>query len=146
MPSDLANLEITMLDMKVPRQLLALTADIVAAHVSNNSVAVMIADPIQNVHSALSTISDSLRARSETGTESPIRSSIKPDYMSASKTEETEMLKRIYDTHIKDARPVSAEWGLNADYPWSRQLCRAAPCDRQVYRSWHQAPQNPRAR
>ena len=43
--------------------LLALTADIVAAHVSNNSVAVNdLPNLIQNVHAALSTISDSRSA------------------------------------------------------------------------------------
>src|SRR5437868_11568477 len=63
--------------------LLALTADIVAADVSNNSVAVNdLPNLIQNVHSALSGISGS-RSGSEARPESKvsIRSSIKPDYI-----------------------------------------------------------------
>jgi predicted transcriptional regulator len=43
--------------------LLALTADIVAAHVSNNSVSVNdVPTLIQNVHAALSTIADNRSA------------------------------------------------------------------------------------
>src|SRR5438270_7214820 len=63
--------------------LLTLTADIVAAHVSNNSVAVNdLPNLIQNVHSALSGISGKaapVEAKPEPKVS--IRSSIKPDYI-----------------------------------------------------------------
>src|SRR5215211_184396 len=63
--------------------LLTLTADIVAAHVSNNSVAVNdLPNLIQNVHSALTGISTN-RAAAEPRPEPKvsIRSSVKPDYV-----------------------------------------------------------------
>ena len=55
----------------VDETLMALTADIVAAHVSNNSVSVNdLPQLIQNVHSALSGISGStFGARSQAGTQ-----------------------------------------------------------------------------
>jgi len=63
--------------------LLTLTADIVAAHVSNNSVAVNdLPTLIQNVHSALSGISRSAAApEPRPEPKVSIRSSIKPDYI-----------------------------------------------------------------
>src|SRR5436305_13762177 len=63
--------------------LLTLTADIVAAHVSNNSVAVNdLPNLIQNVHSALSGISPSSGApEAKPEPKVSIRSSVKPDYV-----------------------------------------------------------------
>src|SRR6059058_1358505 len=63
--------------------LLALTADIVAAHVSNNSVAVNdLPNLIQNVHSALTGISGASAApEARPEPKVSIRSSIKPDYI-----------------------------------------------------------------
>ena len=69
--------------------LLTLTADIVAAHVSNNSVAVNdLPNLIQNVHAALSGISGAAaapEAKPEPKVSIPRRSS--PTTSSASKTE-----------------------------------------------------------
>ena len=61
--------------------LLTLTADIVAAHVSNNSVAVNdLPNLIQNVHAALTDISQSAAApEPKAEPKVSIRSSIKPD-------------------------------------------------------------------
>ena len=63
--------------------LITLTADIVAAHVSNNSVAVNdLPQLIQNVHGALSTLSGAgAAAEAKPEPKVPIRSSIKPDYI-----------------------------------------------------------------
>ena len=63
--------------------LLTLTADIVAAHVSNNSVAVNdLPNLIQNVHSALTGISRSSSApEAKPEPKVSIRSSIKTDYI-----------------------------------------------------------------
>src|SRR5438034_1812407 len=63
--------------------LLTLTADIVAAHVSNNSVAVNdLPNLIQNVHSALSGISQTAAApEAKPEPKASIRSSVKPDYI-----------------------------------------------------------------
>ena len=63
--------------------LITLTADIVAAHVSNNSVAVNdLPQLIQNVHGALSVLSGAgSGADAKPEPKVPIRSSIKPDYI-----------------------------------------------------------------
>ena len=63
--------------------LLTLTADIVAAHVSNNSVAVNdLPNLIQNVHSALSGISTNRSApEAKPEPKVSVRASVKPDYI-----------------------------------------------------------------
>ena len=101
--------------------LLALTADIVAAHVSNNSVAVNdLPNLIQNVHAALSTISDN-RSAPEVKLEPkvPIRSSVKPDYIVCLEDgKRLKMLKRHLMTHYQmTPDQYRQKWGLNADYP-----------------------------
>ena len=101
--------------------LLTLTADIVAAHVSNNSVAVNdLPNLIQNVHSALSGISGSGKApeaRPEPAVS--IRSSIKPDYIVCLEDgKKLKMLKRHLMTHYNMTRDdYRRKWGLSADYP-----------------------------
>src|SRR4051795_3563834 len=101
--------------------LLTLTADIVAAHVSNNSVAVNdLPILIQNVHSALSGITRSASA-SEARPEPKvsIRSSIKPDYVVCLEDgKKLKMLKRHLMTHYNlTPDQYRQKWGLNADYP-----------------------------
>ena len=101
--------------------LLTLTADIVAAHVSNNSVAVNdLPNLIQNVHSALSGISSS-RAAPEPKPEPkvPIRSSIKPDYIVCLEDgKRLKMLKRHLMTHYNlTPDQYRQKWGLSSDYP-----------------------------
>src|SRR5206468_1409506 len=63
--------------------LLTLTADIVAAHVSNNSVAVNdLPTLIQNVHSALTGIAGAAAApEARPEPKVSIRASVKPDYI-----------------------------------------------------------------
>jgi len=101
--------------------LLALTADIVAAHVSNNSVAVNdLPNLIQNVHSALAGISGSAsgpEARPEPKVS--IRASIKPDYIVCLEDgKRLKMLKRHLMTHYNlTPDQYRQKWGLNADYP-----------------------------
>lgn len=101
--------------------LLTLTADIVAAHVSNNSVAVNdLPNLIQNIHQALAGIS-STSAPTETRPEPKvsIRSSIKPDYIVCLEDgKKLKMLKRHLMTHY-DMTPddYRRRWGLAADYP-----------------------------
>jgi predicted transcriptional regulator len=101
--------------------LLTLTADIVAAHVSNNSVAVNdLPNLIQNVHSALSGISGS-RAAAEPKPEPKvsIRASIKPDYIVCLEDgKKLKMLKRHLMTHYNlTPDEYRRKWGLSADYP-----------------------------
>ena len=101
--------------------LLTLTADIVAAHVSNNSVAVNdLPQLIQNVHSALTGISGS-RAAPEARPEPKvsIRASIKPDYIVCLEDgKKQKMLKRhLMTNHGMTPDEYRQKWGLPADYP-----------------------------
>ena len=101
--------------------LLTLTADIVAAHVSNNSVAVNdLPQLIQNVHSALTGISGS-RAAPEARPEPKvsIRASIRPDYIVCLEDgKKQKMLKRhLMTNHGMTPDEYRQKWGLAADYP-----------------------------
>ncbi len=101
--------------------LITLTADIVSAHVSNNSVAVNdLPTLIQNVHSAL----NGLGAKVEEPEVKPepavsVRSSIKPDYIVCLEDgKKLKMLKRHLMTHYQmTPDEYRAKWGLAADYP-----------------------------
>jgi predicted transcriptional regulator len=101
--------------------LLTLTADIVAAHVSNNSVAVNdLPNLIQNVHSALSGIAGSNgAAEPKPEPKVSIRSSIKPDYIVCLEDgKKLKMLKRHLMTHYNmTPDEYRQKWGLSADYP-----------------------------
>ena len=101
--------------------LITLTADIVSAHVSNNSVAVNdLPQLIQNVHGALAV----LGAAAEVAPVRPepavsIRSSIKPDYVVCLEDgKKLKMLKRHLMTHYQmTPDQYRQKWGLNPDYP-----------------------------
>jgi predicted transcriptional regulator len=101
--------------------LLTLTADIVAAHVSNNSVAVNdLPNLIQNVHGALTGISaarQTVEARPEPKVS--IRSSIKPDFVVCLECgKKQKMLKRhLMTNHEMTPSEYRQKWGLSADYP-----------------------------
>jgi predicted transcriptional regulator len=101
--------------------LLTLTADIVAAHVSNNSVAVNdLPNLIQNVHNALNGISGKpATAEARPEPKVPVRSSIKPDYIVCLEDgKKLKMLKRHLMTHYQmTPDQYRQKWGLNADYP-----------------------------
>ena len=102
-------------------ELLALTADIVAAHVSNISVAVgdlprMIAD----VYESLSGLGEAPRpVEEELVPAVAVRSSIKPDFLVCLEDgKKLKMLKR----HLKTAYNMTPDeyrqrWGLPSDYP-----------------------------
>jgi predicted transcriptional regulator len=101
--------------------LLTLTADIVAAHVSNNSVAVNdLPNLIQNVHGALSAVAGSnAAAEPKPEPKVSIRSSIKPDYIVCLEDgKRLKMLKRHLMTHYNlTPDQYRQKWGLSADYP-----------------------------
>ena len=101
--------------------LLTLTADIVAAHVSNNSVAVNdLPNLIQNVHGALTGISGrAAAAEPKPEPKVSIRSSIKPDYIVCLEDgKKLKMLKRHLMTHYNmTPDQYRQKWGLSADYP-----------------------------
>jgi len=100
---------------------ITLTADIVAAHVSNNSVAVNdLPVLIANVHAALSKL-DTPAPEPEVKQEPAvsIRSSIKPDYVVCLEDgKKLKMLKRHLMTHYQmTPDQYRTKWGLPADYP-----------------------------
>jgi predicted transcriptional regulator len=101
--------------------LVTLTADIVAAHVSNNNVAVSdLAVIIQNVHGALSSLGKLVPAN-DTKAEPAvsIRASIKPDFLICLEDgKKLKMLKRHLMTHYGlTPDQYRQKWGLPADYP-----------------------------
>jgi predicted transcriptional regulator len=101
--------------------LITLTADIVAAHVSNNSVSVAdIPALISNVHSALSGLSGSapvVEIKQEPAVS--IRSSVKQDYIVCLEDgKKLKMLKRHLMTHYgMTPDDYRAKWDLPKDYP-----------------------------
>ena len=101
--------------------LLTLTADIVAAHVSNNSVAVNdLPNLIQNVHQALRVISATSAApEAKPEPKVSIRSSVKPDFIVCLEDgKKLKMLKRHLMTHYgMTPEQYRQKWGLSADYP-----------------------------
>ena len=105
----------------IQETLVTLTADIVAAHVSNNSVAVSdLPVLIQNVHGALTGLG---RAVTEPEVKQEpavsIRSSVKPDYIVCLEDgKKLKMLKRHLMTHYQmTPEQYRAKWNLPADYP-----------------------------
>jgi predicted transcriptional regulator len=100
---------------------ITLTADIVAAHVSNNSVAVSdLPTLITNVHTALAGLGGVAAApvvKQEPAVS--IRSSIKPDYVVCLEDgKKLKMLKRHLMTHYgMTPDDYRAKWGLASDYP-----------------------------
>jgi len=103
-----------MSDESQDETLIALTTEIVAAHVSNNSVAVNdLPQLIQNVHGALAGLSG------RTAPKVPIRSSIKPDYIVCLEDgKKLKMLKRHLMTHYQlTPDQYRQKWGLASDYP-----------------------------
>ncbi len=101
--------------------LLTLTADIVAAHVSNNSVAVNdLPNLISNVHAALAGIAGGQAAPEEKlEPKVSIRASIKPDYIVCLEDgKKQKMLKRhLMTNHGMTPAEYRQKWGLAADYP-----------------------------
>jgi predicted transcriptional regulator len=100
---------------------ITLTADIVAAHVSNNSVAVNdLPTLISNVHTALSGLGTPVAPVAvKQDPAVSIRSSIKPDYIVCLEDgKKLKMLKRHLMTHYgMTPDDYRAKWGLASDYP-----------------------------
>jgi predicted transcriptional regulator len=101
--------------------IVALTADIVSAHVSNNSVAVSdLPTLIQNVHNALTglgKVQEEPVAKQEPAVS--VRSSIKPDYVVCLEDGlKMKMLKRhLMTDHGMTPDDYRQKWGLGPDYP-----------------------------
>ncbi len=103
--------------------LLALTADIVSAHVSNNSVpASDLPTLIQNVHKALNGLGAGSSADSVPAKREPVvsaRAAIKPDAITCLVCgSKQKLLKRhIRTSHDMEPADYRAEFGLKKDYP-----------------------------
>ncbi len=102
--------------------LLTLTADIVCAHVANNSVAVSdLPTLIGSVHSALASLGVPSPEQAISGQTPavPVRRSIKPDHLICLEDgKKLKMLKRHLMTHYQmTPTDYRAKWNLPADYP-----------------------------
>lgn len=101
--------------------LITLTSDIVAAHVSNNSVAVEdLPSLISNVYGALSGLGQAapvVEERPEPAVS--VRASVKPDYIVCLEDgKKLKMLKRHLMTHYNmTPEQYRQRWNLPADYP-----------------------------
>jgi predicted transcriptional regulator len=101
--------------------LITLTSDIVAAHVSNNSVSVDdLPALITNVYGALSGLGGSAPVEEEKPEPAvSVRASVKPDYIVCLEDgKKLKMLKRHLMTHYNmTPEEYRARWNLPADYP-----------------------------
>ncbi len=101
--------------------LITLTSDIVAAHVSNNSVSVDdVPSLITNVYGALAGLGQAapiVEARPEPAVS--VRTSVKPDYIVCLEDgKKLKLLKRHLMTHYNlTPDQYRQRWGLPADYP-----------------------------
>jgi predicted transcriptional regulator len=110
-----------MTDQAKPSELLTLTTNVVAAHVSNNSVAVAdLPRLIREVHDTLASVSGAGGREPERPTPAvAIKKSVTPDFIVCLEDgKKLKMLKR----HLKTAYNLTPEqyrerWGLSADYP-----------------------------
>lgn len=99
--------------------LVTLTADIVAAHVANNTVAINdLPQLIANVHGALGALGGPVE-EAKPEPKVPIRQSVKPDYIVCLEDgKKLKMLKRHLATHYKmTPEQYRQRWGLAPDYP-----------------------------
>lgn len=101
--------------------LITLASDIVAAHVSNNSVSVEdLPTLITNVYGALAGLGTTAPVEEEKPEPAvSVRSSVKPDYIVCLEDgKKLKMLKRHLMTHYQmTPDQYRAKWGLPADYP-----------------------------
>lgn len=103
-------------------QLVALTADIVAAHVANNNVPLAeIGGLIAKVHDALAGLgaAPAAEAEAELKPAVSVRASVKPDHLVCLEDgKKLKMLKRhLMTDHGMTPADYRARWKLPADYP-----------------------------
>ena len=109
-----------MSDQSTQNELLALTTQIVASHVGNNTVPVgELQQLIQEVYRTLASVGTVPAALERPQPAVPVKKSVTPDYIICLEDgKKLKMLKR----HLKTAYNMSPEeyrerWGLSADYP-----------------------------
>jgi len=109
------------LEIEMKETLITLTSDIVAAHLSNNSVDVdAVPSLITNVYGALSGLGEEPQVEEERPEPAvSVRASVKPDYIVCLEDgKKLKMLKRYLRTNY-DMTPEEyrARWNLPSDYP-----------------------------
>lgn len=109
------------LEFSMKETFITLTSDIVAAHVSNNDVAIAdLPDLITNVYTALANLGEPVEVEEPKPQPAvAIRNSIKPDYIVCLEDgKKLKMLKRYIRTNFNmSPEEYRARWGLPADYP-----------------------------
>src|SRR5919106_1765370 len=101
-------------------ELLALTSEIVSAHVSNNAVAQPgVAPLIQSVFDTLSVLAGEEAAPAELTPAVPIKRSVTDDYLICLEDgKKLKMLKRhLMTAYNMTPEEYRAKWGLKPDYP-----------------------------
>ncbi len=110
-----------MTDSSASAELLALTADIVAAHVGNNTVAVGdVPTLISGTYEALARLNGAVPAPAAPPEPAvPVRSSVKPDHIVCLEDgKKLKMLKRHLMTRYNlTPEAYRQKWNLPADYP-----------------------------
>jgi predicted transcriptional regulator len=134
LPGERKTKELPMESAKQDSDLLALTTEIVAAHVSNNTVALGdLPHLISHVYNSLANIGTATAPPARPQPAVSIRRSVQPEYLVCLEDgKKLKMLKR----HLKTAYNMSPEayrerWGLAPDYPmvapnYARQRSRLA--------------------
>ena len=110
----------TSFESDIAETLITLTSDIVAAHVSNNSVSVdEVPALINNVYGALAGLGAAPAAEVKLEPAVSIRSSVKNDHIVCLEDgKKMKMLKRhLMTDHGLTPAEYRARWGLAADYP-----------------------------
>ena len=110
----------TSFESDIAETLITLTSDIVAAHVSNNSVAVDdVPALIQNVYGALAGLGAAPEVEEKPEPAVSVRSSVKADHIVCLEDgKNMKMLKRhLMTDHGLTPAEYRTRWGLPADYP-----------------------------
>ncbi|WP_066532606.1 MucR family transcriptional regulator [Erythrobacter sp. CCH5-A1] len=109
------------LEIDMKETLITLTSDIVAAHLSNNDVAVGdVPGLITNVYNALANLGEvAVVEEAKPQPAVAIRNSVKPEYIVCLEDgKKLKMLKRYLRTNFNmSPEEYRARWGLPADYP-----------------------------
>jgi predicted transcriptional regulator len=109
------------MEIAMKETLITLTSDIVAAHVSNNDVAVTdLPGLITNVYAALANLGETpVVEEAKPQPAVAVRNSVKPDYIVCLEDgKKLKMLKRYLRTNYNmSPEEYRARWGLAADYP-----------------------------
>ena len=109
------------LEIDMKETLITLTSDIVAAHVSNNDVAVAdLPSLITNVYAALANLGETpVVEEAKPQPAVAIRNSVKPEYIVCLEDgKKLKMLKRyLRSNYNMSPEEYRARWGLAADYP-----------------------------